>query len=306
MRLLWVCVLLLAACTPQEQAQLPATVVPAITDNNFTASDGVQLPMRSWLPKGKPKIIVAALHGFNDYSKGFIATGEYFKHKGIATFAYDQRGFGESPEHGIWAGEANLTRDAGDFVRALSARYPGKPIFLMGESMGGAVAMLASQQESMPPLSGVILVSPAVWGGDTMNPLYQSMLWAVAHTMPSETVTGRNLKIRATNNTPVLRRLSADALVIKATRFDAIYGISNLMDSAYQHADTMHAPVLLLYGANDQIIPPDPVISVVKHLPKPFTVGYYEEGYHMLTRDIQRDDVLSDIVEWMQQQKPAL
>lgn len=291
----------LAACSPQEQILAPAITVPAISDNHFITSDGVELPMRSWLPKGKPKAVIGALHGFNDYSNSFVATGEYLKKQGIATFAYDQRGFGESLQRGIWAGEANLTRDAGDFVRAMSARYPHTPIFLLGESMGGAVAMLASQQKDLPELSGIILVSPAVWGGDTMSPLYQFMMWTAAHTVPEQTLTGRDLKIIASNNIPMLRRLSKDEHVIKATRIDAIYGISNLMDSAYTNAEHVGTPVLLMYGGEDQIIPVTPVISVVKRLPKPFTVAYYEDGYHMLTRDIQRDLVLSDMAGWIKE-----
>jgi alpha-beta hydrolase superfamily lysophospholipase len=289
----------LAACTPSEQAFNPAGVTPTLSRDVFLSVDGEKLPVRSWLPKKKPKAILVALHGFNDYSNGFVSAGTYFKKHGIATYAYDQRGFGEASQTGVWAGEENLKRDAITFVQTIHKQHPKTPIFLMGESMGGAVAILASSGNELPPLAGIILIAPAVWGGDSMPLLNRSMLWTFAHIIPDTKMTGKDLKIMATNNIPMLRRLSADPLVIKSTRVDAVYGISNLMDSAYAQADKVKPPILLLYGGQDQVIPPKPVESVVRRLPKPFDVGYYEEGYHMLTRDIQGESVLADIADWI-------
>src|SRR6266487_195279 len=45
-----------------------ATTSPRFTDAAFIAPDGAQLPLRKWLPKGQPKAVVLALHGFGDYS----------------------------------------------------------------------------------------------------------------------------------------------------------------------------------------------------------------------------------------------
>ncbi len=296
------CLTTLAACSPSEQTFNPATISPALSNEFFIAADGEKLPVRSWLPKRKPKAIVVALHGFNDYSNGFVSAGTYFKKRGIATYAYDQRGFGETSQIGVWGGEENLKRDAIAFVQTIHSRNPKTPIFLMGESMGGAVTILASATDEMPPLAGIILIAPAVWGGESMPVINRSILWTFAHIVPDKKMTGKNLKIMATNNIPMLRRLSADPLVIKATRVDAIYGISNLMDSAYVQVEQVNPPILLLYGGQDQVIPPKPMESVVRRLPKPFDVGYYEDGYHMLTRDIQGEVVLKDIADWMAKQ----
>ncbi len=288
-----------SACTPAEQVFNPANVTPSLSQNIFIAADGEKLPVRSWLPKHKPKAIVVALHGFNDYSNGFVSAGTYFKKRGIATYAYDQRGFGETAQVGVWGGEGNLKRDAIAFVQMIHKQYPKTPIFLMGESMGGAVTILASAEDEMPPLAGIILISPAVWGGESMPVVNRSLLWTFAHIIPNTKMTGKDLKIKPTNNIPMLRRLSLDPLVIKATRVDAVYGISNLMDSAYAQVEHVKPPILLLYGGQDQVIPPKPIESVVRRLPKPFDVGFYDEGYHMLTRDIGGESVLADIADWI-------
>ena len=159
-RVLLLGAVLLAACTPQQQAFNPPIQSPAISATGYIAADAVTLPLKRWLPKSKPKAIVLALHGFNDYSNAFTPSGEYFRKSGIATYAYDQRGFGASPETGIWAGEDNLVRDVDNALATLAKKHPRTPIFLMGESMGGAVAMLAASRAKLP-IRGIILSSPA-------------------------------------------------------------------------------------------------------------------------------------------------
>ena len=71
-----------------------------------------RLPLRRWLPEGKPRAVVLALHGFNDYSNAFADAGPVFAAHGIALYAYDQRGFGAAPAPGRWPGSRRLVDDA--------------------------------------------------------------------------------------------------------------------------------------------------------------------------------------------------
>ncbi len=295
-------VLLLVACAPREQDFRPAFQPAAISAGIYHTVDGVDLPLRVWQPKVRPKAIVVALHGFNDYSNAFTDTGNYFKRRGIALYAYDQRGFGASPQTGIWAGEDNLVRDAGDLVDLLAARYHHTPIFLMGESMGGAVVLITASRRELP-VSGLILSAPAVWGHEYMPVIYPSMLWLAAHTMPGYKVTGDGLKILASNNIPMLRRLGRDPLVIKATRIDTIYGLTHLMDNAYRSPEQVRIRTLMLYGFKDQVIPRAPIDAIKPRFSGTVQAIYYDDGYHMLTRDLQGKSVIADIARWILKQR---
>lgn len=291
--------LLGTACTPAEQPHHPALFAPVIRNGILSTGDNTQLPVRSWLPEGRPKALVVALHGFNDYSNAFEGPGQYLRQQGIAIFAYDQRGFGATQSHGIWAGERNLISDVRQMVRALRHTYPGIPLYLLGESMGGAVVITAVSSKDFPSVEGIVLSAPAVWGSDTMNALYRMTLWTLAHTAPTEKLTGRGLNIQASDNIEMLRALGRDPLVIKETRIDAIYGIVQLMDSAFRKVHQVKTPMLFLYGANDQVIPKKPVQRVIDNMEGPFKVAYYPEGYHMLLRDLKAELVLRDIVQWI-------
>lgn len=292
--------LLAAACSsPESQPFTPAATHAQVSHGILNASDGTHLPYRSWLPAGKPQAVIVALHGFNDYSHGFDIPGQYMRKQGIALFAYDQRGFGSAPATGVWAGEKNLVHDAADMVSAVHQRYPHTPIYLLGESMGGAVAINAVTQPNFPHIDGLILSAPAIWGGETMNPLFRASLWAFAHIDPHKMLTGEDLHILASDNIDMLRALGADPLVIKATRVDAIYGLVQLMDDGYANVHKIHIPTLLLYGAHDQVIPPEPIRKAMRKAPTDIKVAYYPLGYHMLLRDLHGDVPLRDIASWV-------
>jgi acylglycerol lipase len=304
---------LAAPATIGTAAPAGPTVAPVLADKAFIADDGVSLPLRVWRPEDKPKAVILALHGFNDYSNAFAApAAEWAKH-GIATYAYDQRGFGEAPLHGRWAGTAQLARDVTAASRLLRARYPRTPIYLLGESMGGAVVIAAvsgAAGTAPPDADGIILSAPAVWGRDMMNVFERVALWTGDNFFPGMTVTGRGLHIIPCDNIEVLRALARDPLVIKETRIDSIEGLVDLMDTALNAAPRVRTPMLMLYGERDEIVPHAATQRWIGQLPyderMTRRIALYSAGYHMLLRDLDAPLVMHDVEAWVADHEAAL
>jgi len=297
---------ILIGCVPLTHPPGEKVTQARLNEKVYITEDGVFLPVKHWLPKSDPVAIVIALHGFNDYSEFFQGAGQYLSDRGIACFAYDQRGFGASTHWGLWAGSSTYSADLITFVYLLKQRYPNHPIYLLGESMGGAVILNTLSQLNTTFVTGSILVAPAVWARSTM-PWYQtSLLWALAHSFPSMTLTGRGLKIMASDNIDMLRALGKDPRVIKATRVEAMYGLTDLMDQAFSSAEQQHGNTLLLYGEKDEIIPKKATYTFLQKLlasepseSSQTTVAFYQKGYHMLLRDKQAATVWQDIAAWI-------
>jgi len=188
-------------------------------------------------------------------------------------------------------------------VRAVRKEHPGLPVFVLGESMGGAVISVALAQEPENEVAGVILASPAVWSRDTM-PWYQRFaMWLGDALAPWWTVTGKVLNIVPSDNRPMLIALGKDPQVIKETRLDALNGLSDLMDQAFVSVPKLRHRTLLVYGLRDEIIPRRPMIGLFERWPADpspnFRFGLYPQGYHMILRDLQREVVWQDMVSWM-------
>ena len=296
----------LAGCAPRLQEPGPlamAPVGPRLDDTGLATADGLVLPVRRWLPAGAPHAVIVAVHGFNDYSNAFQAPAVWLAERGVAVYAYDQRGFGAAPQRGIWPGAPAMVDDLGAMARLVGARHPGRPLYLLGDSMGGAVVMVALAGPDPPTHDGVILASPAVWSRDTMPALQAAGLDLVAHLLPWLPVDGRGLKRRPSDNIEMLRALGRDPLVIKETRFDAIYGLVELMDQALAAAPRLDRRTLILLGANEDILPEAPLEAMLRRLPADAAarprVAVYPSGYHMLLRDLQAETVLADILHWL-------
>lgn len=277
---------------------------PRLTDTLFISFDGTELPLKTWLPSASPKAVMVALHGYNDYSNFIKDAAAFFNDRGIGVYAYDQRGFGSAPHPGKWHGHEAMVRDLRTILQLAQNRHPDIPLYLLGDSMGGALIMAADRPENPLPGDGVILVAPAVWSRDTM-PFYQRWaLWLGVRIMPWLRLSGKGLDITPSDNKEMLLALGRDPLVIKESRIDAIYGLTNLMDAAYAAASRFDRKVLFLYGARDEIIPPKPMTDVFsQRLHGRFAnrqrLLVYPKGYHMLLRDLQAEVVWNDILCWL-------
>jgi alpha-beta hydrolase superfamily lysophospholipase len=194
-----------------------------------------------------------------------------------------------------------MRNDLDDCVAAVRTKYPGVPVYALGESMGASVVLISLASARPPRVNGAILVSPAVWSRQDMPLLYRAVLWAVAHTVPGLHISGEGLHILATDNFPVLRKLARDPLYEHSPRVDQVYGLVNLMSEARDapsHLNT-NTPILFLYGGNDQVIPPAPTKAVAKALGRRATVIWYPKGYHMLLRDLDGPARWADILDWI-------
>jgi alpha-beta hydrolase superfamily lysophospholipase len=312
----------IAGCASSYQPMGPTLPeAPRIEGSAFESWDGARLPFKEWQPIGKPWGIIVALHGMNDYSNSFDMAARFWAAQGVATYAYDQRGFGASRQPGIWSDTDTMVADLNAAVDAVSRRHPGVPVYVLGESMGGAVvvaALTAGPSGIEPPLArrihGAILSAPAMWGRQSMNPLYRFTLWIAYNAFPSVSASPpRGLRIWPSDNVEMLRALGRDPLVLKQTRFDALEGLVDLMSVAEGSIQRLpnDVPILVLYGRHEQVLPKSVVSETLKKLDAmqdhpQLRVALYGDGYHMLLRDMHADIVWEDVVAWMRAPAAAL
>jgi acylglycerol lipase len=288
-----------AGCAPTLAPLGIDNDTPTIATDAFVTRDGLRLPLRHW-DAPNPRVVIVALHGMSDYSNAFDMPGTWWATQGITTYAYDQRGFGRAPNPGLWPDGDALRSDLDDFVDTIHAKYPGKPVLVLGESMGGAVVLTAVASAQPPHADGAILVAPAVWSRSDMPMSYRVALWFAAHFLPAMTVSGKGLDIWPSDNIPMMRKLAHDPLFQHTTRSDAVYGLVNLMDEARHAPEHLSdpPPILFLYGKDDQIIPKEPTLATIAALGPHVEVHRYDKGYHMLLRDLDRQLVWNDVVAW--------
>jgi alpha-beta hydrolase superfamily lysophospholipase len=295
----------LAACAPlvQTAGRPPVGFAgPRLERDRFISFDGTALGLSRWEAKGEPSAVIIGLHGMNDYGNGFWMAGPWWAERGVTTWAYDQRGFGRSPRRGIWGGEPLMTEDLRVICALARQAHPHAVIAVVGESMGGAVAVDAFASDHPPDADRVVLLAPAVWGWSNQPAINRIALWLGAHLMGGHSLEPPGFvteHIQASDNLPELRRMGRDPLMIWGTRPDTVYGLMNLMEHANRKAGEVRAPMLYLYGAHDQLIPEDATLAAVARLKPAARTGYYPDGWHILLRDYEAKTVWDDILAYV-------
>lgn len=261
-----------------------------------------QPPARSWTPPAAalpPVAQILALHGFGDHLVTFDETATWLASQGIILRAYDLAGFGERADRGFWAGSGALAVQLRERLVLAKAAWPDLPLFVLGESMGAAVAVLGTTGWAEAPVDGLILVAPAVWGGASMSSLNRAALKFLVQTLPGLRLSGRGLGIRASDNIEALIAHGRDPLYLKEPTVSMVGGVVQLMDDTQPLAPAMSLPTLVLMGDRDQIVPPVAQRTFAAQIGSPDCLAVaYPQGWHLLLDDNQRETVWRDLAAW--------
>jgi len=296
---------MLSACTPlmvQQAGSPPMGFQGArLEQDAFVSFDGARLGLTRWEVE-RPRAVVVALHGMNDYANAFHRAAPYWAEHGVTTWAYDQRGFGRSPNRGVWGGDELMVEDLRTMVALARTQHPGVPVIVAGESMGGAVAIEAFASDRPPAADRLILMAPAVWGWSNQPLPYKTTLWLAARFTASHVYTPPRWltkRVQPTDNREELIAMGRDPLMTWGARSDALYGLVEMMERAWRTIGEVKVPTLYVYGANDEIIPETPSFQAASKLKPTDRSAYYARGWHLMTRDHQGPVVWADLLSFI-------
>lgn len=273
------------------------TQAPHFEQGALIAKDCAILPGNYW-PAKSPAGGFVLLHNFGDYHKAFNQLGPELRAAGYSAIAFDQRGFGDAGERGRWYGQEALVNDAADAAAVLRKDIGDKPIYILGESMGGSVALLlASKPEN---IDGLVLAAPGVREGIDYRWFWDAALWAGDKLVPTLDVSnprgdGEKLSQAAQ------KRLSESEKVVTDVRIDTYAGLVELTDAASAAAYDVKVPTLLLYGGEDETIDPVAIKKAEDALGR-VTTKRYPKAPHLLFQSIYKDEILQDTLRWVSAQ----
>ncbi|KAI0035617.1 Alpha/Beta hydrolase protein [Vararia minispora EC-137] len=269
------------------------------------SNPAITLYTRTYSPVA-PESVKAALvfvHGFIEHIGRFTNTHNRWANNGFGVFAFDGRGFGRTalepdgrPRKGRGDGmygrasDTEQMRDVSWAIECAREKWPGVPVFLMGHSMGGAIALAYISRPADPKtarhLAGVIISSPLI---ALTHPPFFVTRWAgglVGRVFPNFPL-----------NAPVDgKSLSHDASVGKAFASDPMVrahvtvGIVDAMLSRGEelsHAKTISwpddLPLLVVHGDNDEVCSVTATkVCFSKINVKDKILSIYPDGYHEL------------------------
>ena len=263
----------------------------------FEASDGAHIPYRLWLPK-RPRAAILLLHGVCDYSGAFDSAGAKLARAGFAVMAYDQRGFGATQSRGHWAGEERLIRDVGEAAQFFRARLnAGLPLFVLGESMGGAVAIRAAAEKL--DVAGLVLLAPGALASPLRRSFYAWVIYAFRKIVGSAELVVERLDSSDLSAAAAIRLLG-DPMVMRSINADMLDGVIALASSAVEAAKHVTMPALTMVGAKDDLLRRECILELHQNLAGPKSWADFEGGPHLLLHWRRGTEVLRTARRWIE------
>jgi len=263
----------------------------------YEGSGGTRLFYRSARPPSE-RALVVCLHGIGDHSGLYPMVFEALVPLGFGVVAPDLRGNGRSPGP---RGHVDRWADFREDLRCfIAGSRSGGPLFLLGNSMGGLVALdYALEQPS--GLRGVVAVAPPLGRLGVPAPLL-AMGRALSRVWPRFSLeTGMDLTGLA-RDPAVVERVLADPLFHRRGTARLSTELTGAIARVRAGAARYPVPVLVLHGGADRMVPPDGSRQFVASASQPSVrMIEYPGAYHALLADLGGSRVLADLAAWLEQ-----
>jgi acylglycerol lipase len=276
-----------------------------MNQGSFEGVGGLKIFTRSWHPTGEqPRAVVVIVHGFNSHSGHYLWVGEQLAANGLAAHALDLRGRGESEGDRYHVDKIeDYIADVDTLLEMAKAEHPGLPVFLLGHSAGGVISCVYTL-EHQAKLAGLICES---FAHQLPAPgIALTVLKGLSHIVPNAHVLkldnngfSRDPKVvEALNNDPFV----ADEVQPTETIAAMLRGDERLK----REFSRITLPVLILHGTQDKVTLPSgsqEFYDLAGSTDK--TLKLYEDHYHDLLNDIDKEIVMADIQQWIDARIPV-
>ena len=265
--------------------------------------DGLRLALRRWRPEGPARADVLVVHGYAEHSGRHGRLARYLAARGYRVAAYDLRGHGASGGRPAFADRFDRhLDDLGAVLSALDgepAEGSARPRYVVGHSMGGAIATLYALERGLPA-AGLVLSSPALRLSDTPPPLLQRLLRLLAQLLPHLPTLALD-RTKLSHDAAEVARAEADPLnyhgrlpaATAAALLDATHRIAHAMDR-------LTLPLLVIHGTADAITDPAGSRALYHRAASADkTLALYPGLYHETFNEPSGTQVLHQIAEWL-------
>ena len=265
----------------------------------FETFDGLGLYEQWWNPEGQAKAGIVIVHGLGEHSGRYHKTALGLVKDGFSAYTYDLRGHGKSD--GVLAAVDTFDDYLDDMSVCLSRvqeKHP-KPLFLLGQSMGGLIAALYTAIHK-PAIRGLILIAPAVRLGESVSAFKQKLTSLFGRIFPGMPTTAINPELLSRDE-QVVADYENDPLIFHG-KIPAVTGLEMLRagKSLREQMDLIKVPVLIMHGQEDRLTSPQGSRELYEGIgSSDKTIKIYENMQHDLLHEPDKQQIFHEIREWM-------
>lgn len=254
---------------------------------------------RKWAPDFPPKAALAVVHGFGEHSELYGHLAEFFVARDFAVFALDLRGHGRSTgPRGFIRSWADYREDVHTLMQVTGDSAPDLPVFLIGHSMGGLIAIEYALHHP-EELRGLVVMGPAL-GQIGVSRFLLRLSRVMSRIWPRFSLDTRLDSASMSRDPKAVERLDADPMVHGRGTARLGTEIIDTIARVRNSAAKLRVPILIQHGEDDKVALPDGSRWFYQRVGHPDKqLKTYPGGYHNLFIDLNWEEVLGDIAGWI-------
>lgn len=268
-------------------------------DGTFQNANGLELYYQSWYPQGLARAVLVIVPGHGGHSGIFTKMVEYLTKRHYIIYSFDLRGNGRSPgQRGYINSWAEYRADLKSFLKLVKSKEPDLDLFLIGQSMGGTIALDYILRESNQ-LQGLILLSPALGLGVASWKLFLGQV--LSSILPRFSLDTSIGGFSAASRDPeVVAACAKDPLRHTQGTARLATELLKTINWISAHAAEIEVPLLILHGGADKVtLPQSSQILFERLTNRDKERREYPDSYHELHCDINYQEVLADMDDWI-------
>ena len=269
------------------------------TESTFTSQDNLELYYQSWRPDTEPKATLIIVHGLGEHGGRYMNLVTPLVADGYAVYAFDNRGHGRSPGKQAYVNSFDEYRqDVMVFQKLVMGEEGERPLFIMGHSLGGLIALYTILHDSSG-YTGTIISAPALDTGG-VSAVLMAASKILSRIKPDFSV-ATGLDATAISRDPeAVKAYQADLLVHGVGTPRLAVESPAAMRWCEENATNLQIPILMIHGTDDRITSPVSSRAFFDKLTAPDkTYISYDGGYHESLNDIHHEQVATDIQNWL-------
>ena len=260
---------------------------------------------QTWLPDDEPRAALLLIHGLGEHSTRYEHVAKHCTQRGFAVYALDHYGHGKSDGHPGHVQKFSVYLDGVTaLLDKIKQEQPGKPIFLVGHSMGGLIATtyLLDHQAT---IAGCVLSGPALKSDAAPPAIVLAFNRLLSVLVPTAPVI--QLDASAVSRDPeVVRTYLNDPLVFHGKYSSRLVSeMRATMQRTLARADEIRLPLILLHGEADALASSSGSREMFENAgSEDKTLKVYPGLYHEVFNEPEQDQVLADMSDWLEAHLP--
>jgi len=276
-----------------------------MNEERFEGVKGLNIFFRSWRPSGRPRGVVAICHGVNSHSGQYFWVANQLVASGFAVYALDLRGRGKSDGERFYVDDiSEYVSDVSMLVKLAKSREPGLPVYLLGHSAGGVVSCVYTL-ENQAEIAGLICESFAF---QVPAPDFAlAVIKGISHLAPHAHV----LKLHNedfSRDPKVVKSMNEDPLTLNEVQpTKTVATLVRADERLKREFPLITLPVFILHGTADKATKPSGSQMFYDNAgSKDKTLKLYDGHFHDLLNDVGKEEVMADILGWIDKRLPRV